>query len=63
MNFKFKFNEDAEHVARIKKGLEKKGGKCPCKLGEDEYGSIQCPCNEFTQTGHCHCRLYIKIED
>ena len=27
-----RFNENAEVVANIKKGLEAKGGYCPCRL-------------------------------
>ena len=62
---KVRLNEDKEIVARIKEGLELKGGYCPCKLGTKPEN--KCMCEEFkTQIadpefeGYCHCMLYYK---
>lgn len=62
---KIRLNEDEEIVNTIKKGLEAKGGYCPCKLGKSE--DIKCMCKEFREQiadpnfyGYCHCRLYYK---
>ena len=63
-----KFNPDKQVVAKIKQGLEKKKGYCPCKLGFDPDN--KCICKEFRQQindpdfeGFCHCRLYYKTKD
>ena len=62
---KVRLNEDREIVARVKEGLKRKGGYCPCRLEiKPEY---KCICDEFKQQiqdpdfeGYCHCRLYYK---
>lgn len=54
----FKLNEDKEYVERIRKGLEKKNGHCPCKI-QQTYDTI-CPCKEFLDKGDCACKLYVK---
>ena len=58
-------NSDKELVAVILKGLEKKGGYCPCRLQNIEDNI--CICKEFREQiadpdfeGYCHCRLYWK---
>ena len=58
-------NEDAKIVEIVRKGLEKKGGYCPCRLPKTP--EFFCPCEEFRSqladasfSGLCHCRLYSK---
>lgn len=62
---KIRFNEDAEFVAKIRKGLMARDLHCPCRLelAEDNI----CMCKEFRDQiadpafeGYCHCRLYYK---
>ncbi len=60
-----KLNENKEIVAKIKEGLKKKGGYCPCRLEKTEEN--KCMCKEFRDqiadpefTGYCHCMLYYK---
>ena len=62
---KIELNPDQEVVERIKKGLERTGGYCPCKLQRIEEN--KCMCKEFkeqiadeTYEGFCHCMLYYK---
>ena len=67
--FKRKKSEKlAEVVANIKKGLEAKGGYCPCRLERTEDN--KCICKEFREQikdpdfeGYCHCMLYYKSKD
>ena len=61
-----RFNPNEEVVKIIKKGLEKTGGYCPCKLERTEENI--CMCKEFKEqiadpnfSGFCHCMLYEKI--
>ena len=63
-----RLNEDAEMVAKIKEGLKKKGGYCPCRLEKTEEN--KCICKEFREQiadpefeGYCHCLLYYKSKD
>jgi len=49
----------------VLKGLERKGGYCPCRL--PKLPEFFCPCDEFKAQladpgyhGLCHCRLYLK---
>ena len=65
MKMKVRYNSDREMVEKIKKGLEKTGGYCPCKLGRTE--DYKCMCLEFRNQiadpdfeGYCHCMLYYK---
>ena len=60
-----RLNENAEIVARVKEGLQKKGGYCPCRLQKTEDN--KCMCKEFKEQiadpdfeGYCHCMLYYK---
>ena len=63
-----KLNEDRALVETIKKGLERRGGYCPCRLEiKEEY---KCICKEFKEQmadpefeGYCHCMLYYKSKD
>ena len=62
---KIRFNEDEKVVARIREGLLKKEGYCPCRLQRTEEN--RCMCLEFREqiadpefAGYCHCRLYYK---
>lgn len=58
-------NENKEIVERIKAGLKKKDGYCPCRLERTEDN--KCMCKEFRDQiadpdfeGYCHCLLYYK---
>lgn len=62
---KLRYNEDKAVVQKIREGLLKKGGFCPCKLQQTEEN--RCMCLEFREQicdpdfeGYCHCRLYYK---
>ncbi len=63
-----RLNENKDIVENIKKGLEAKGGYCPCRVGKQpEY---KCICEEFRAQiadpefeGYCHCMLYYKSKD
>lgn len=54
-------NPDKEHVNEIRKKLKDNNNYCPCSLINDI--DHVCPCKEFRENKHCHCRLYINIED
>lgn len=65
---KVTLNENKEVVERIKAGLEKKGGYCPCRL--ERIPENKCMCKEFRDQiadpnfeGYCHCLLYYKSKD
>lgn len=58
-------NEDRDFASKIRSGVLKKGGYCPCKLEETEENI--CMCQEFRDQiadpefeGWCHCMLYFK---
>ena len=60
-----RLNENKELVARIREGLNMKGGYCPCRLEKSEDN--KCMCKEFREQiadpnfeGFCHCLLYYK---
>ncbi len=62
---KIRENENKEVVARIREGLKKKDGFCPCKLGKKPEN--KCMCDEFKKQiadpefeGYCHCMLFYK---
>ena len=62
---KGRLNEDKEVGARIKEGLKRTGGYCPCRLARTEEN--KCMCEEFRKQikdpnfeGYCHCMLYYK---
>lgn len=59
------FNKDKKIVEKIKEGLIKKGGYCPCRLEKND--DTMCMCKEFREQiadanfeGYCHCMLYYK---
>ena len=61
-----RLNDNKELVTKIKEGLEKKGGYCPCRLEKTEDNK----CREFREQmadpdfeGYCHCMLYYKSRD
>ena len=63
-----RLNDNKELVAKIKEGLEKKGGYCPCRLERTEDN--KCICREFREQmadpdfeGYCHCMLSYKSRD
>ena len=63
-----KLNENNEIVEKIKEGLKKKDGFCPCKIGK--LPENKCMCEEFRGQivdpdfeGYCHCMLYYKSKD
>lgn len=58
-------NEDKSLVKRVREGLERRGGYCPCRLPKTE--DYKCMCKEFREQvadpdfeGFCHCMLYYK---
>lgn len=58
-------NPDENIVARLKEGLERKDGYCPCKIAK--IPENKCMCKEFREQiadpdfeGFCHCMLYYK---
>ncbi len=62
---KVTLNENKELVDIIKKGLEEKGGYCPCRT--EKKPEYKCVCEEFKAQiadpdfeGYCHCMLYYK---
>ena len=63
-----KLNENNEIVEKIKEGLKKKDGFCPCKAGN--LPENKCMCEEISGQiaapnfeGYCHCMLYYKSKD
>lgn len=63
-----RLNEDKAIVERIREGLEKRDGYCPCRIPKTE--EFKCMCQEFKEQiadpdfeGYCHCRLYYKSKD
>ena len=62
---KIRLNDDAQVVAKVKAGLERTGGYCPCRVQRTE--ETRCMCQEFRDQikdpdfeGYCHCYLYYK---
>ena len=58
-----RLNEDKEIVARIKEGLKKKDGYCPCRV--EKTADTKCICKEFREqdyTGECHCGLFVLTD-
>ena len=65
---KVTLNQNKEIVKRIKDGLKKKDGYCPCRL--ERTPENKCMCKEFRDQiadpdfeGYCHCLLYYKSKD
>ena len=58
---KVRYNDDKELVMEIKSKLKENDGYCPCRI--EQTPDTKCMCKEFreqTNTGTCHCGLYIK---
>jgi len=62
---KVRLNSDAAVVARVRAGLMRRKGYCPCRP-EDKL-EYKCMCEEFKAQiddpefeGFCHCKLYYK---
>ena len=62
---KVRLNEDQAIVAKVKEGLKRTGGYCPCRL--ERKPEYKCVCEEFKAQiqdpkfeGYCHCMLYYK---
>ena len=60
-----RYNDNKEIVEKIKEGLKKKGGYCPCKI--EKTPENKCMCKEFRDQiadpdfyGYCHCMLFYK---
>ena len=53
-------NPDKEYVREMKKKLKDNGGYCPCSLVKN--ADTKCMCKDFkeSESGMCHCGLYIK---
>lgn len=65
LKMKIRFNENKTVVEKIREGLKKKDGYCPCRLQKTEENI--CMCEEFRNQiadpnfeGYCHCMLYYK---
>lgn len=59
------YNENKEIVDKIREGLRRTGGYCPCRIQRTEEN--MCMCQEFRDQiadidfeGYCHCMLYYK---
>lgn len=62
---KFRLNDNTELVTKIREGLKRTGGYCPCRLQRTPENI--CVCEEFKRQledpdfhGPCHCGLYVK---
>ena len=56
---KVRLNEDREIVARVKEGLKRKEGYCPCRLEiKPEY---KCICDEFKAQIHLYSGLISSL--
>ena len=65
MKPKVTLNPDREVVERIKEGLRKRDGYCPCRILRT--AEFKCVCEEVRRQiadpefeGYCHCMLYYK---
>ena len=54
----FILNPDKEFVLKIRNGIWKRKGHCPCII-EVSQDTI-CPCKDFRENSECHCNLYVK---
>ena len=62
-----KLNPNKEVVEKIKEGLKRTGGYCPCRI--ERIDDNKCICKEFkaqiadpNYEGYCHCTLYYKTK-
>lgn len=65
---KITLNPNKEIVAKIKEGLKRTGGYCPCVRTQSD--DTKCMCKQFKEQvadpnfeGYCHCMLYYKSKD
>lgn len=65
---KISYNKNTELVEKLKEGLKRKDGYCPCRL--ERIPENKCMCKEFRDQiadpnfeGYCHCMLYYKSLD
>jgi ferredoxin-thioredoxin reductase catalytic subunit len=57
-----KLNDDEEHVKRIREGIKKSGGYCPCVPKHlHTSDDVKCPCKAFRERKECCCELYITV--
>ena len=55
--------DNEEVKQKIREGLKRTGGYCPCELEHNQ--DTKCMCKNFreqTEQGYCHCGLYRKVE-
>lgn len=57
----YRLNPNPEYVAGIMKGIQKRGGHCPCRVNMDD--TTLCPCDEFVNEHICKCDLFIPMEE
>ena len=62
---KIRYNENRDLVEKVRAGVLKKDGYCPCRIEKTEEN--YCMCQEFRDQiadpefeGYCHCLLYYK---
>ena len=62
-----KLNPNKEIVEKIKEGLKRTGGYCPCRI--ERIDDNKCICKEYkaqiadpNYEGYCHCMLYYKTK-
>ena len=67
LNEKVSLTPDEAVGLKVREGLKRKGGYCPCRLEQNE--DTRCICKEFREQiqdpefeGFCHCRLYYKTK-
>lgn len=53
-----KLTDDKDKLGVIIHALKIKNGYCPCSVIKDD--DHKCPCKEYRETNHCHCKLYKK---
>jgi ferredoxin-thioredoxin reductase catalytic subunit len=54
-------NADEKHCEKIKEGLVKRSGHCPCQLEDTPDTMCQCKLfKDMTEDGACHCNLFYK---
>ena len=65
---KIRLNENPDVVETVRKGMNARGGNCPCSLEMTE--DTNCMCTEFRDQiadpdfeGYCHCMLYYKEKE
>lgn len=62
MILRIELNDDESVVSKIREGLKRTGGYCPCEL--ERTADTRCMCKQFQEQnkpGSCHCGLFKKI--